>query len=90
MVPLLTPYVKPLGHPAKLGRLHQNRKARGESGVIEIVTSGVAHRGRGPGVVRKNYAALTFESAALQVKLRCLKAGSRFRFGIPLAARQLP
>lgn len=71
------------------GDVHRNA-AYDESGVIEIVTSGVAHRGRAFGVVRKNYGVLTFGGDALQVDLRSLKVGSRFQFSVPLAQWRLP
>ena len=80
------------GRPGALmvsGNVHRNA-AYDESGVIEIVTSGVAHRGLAFGGLRKNYGVLRFDDAALQVDLRSLKVGSRFAFSVPLAQWRLP
>ena len=71
------------------GDVHRNA-AYDESGVIEIVTSGVAHRGRAFGGLRKNYGVLTFDDTALHVELRSLKVGSRFAFSIPRSQWRLP
>jgi phosphodiesterase/alkaline phosphatase D-like protein len=80
------------GRPGALvvsGDVHRNA-AYDESGVIEIVTSGVAQRGLTFGVVRKNYGILTFEEDALHVELRSLKVGNRFNFTIPIERWSLP
>jgi hypothetical protein len=71
------------------GDVHRNA-AYDESGVIEIVTSGVAHRGLAFGGLRQNYGMLTFDAAALHVELRSLKIGSRFAFSVPLSQWRLP
>jgi hypothetical protein len=48
------------------------------------VTSGVAGRGAVFGVVRENYAILTFDAEALRVELCSLKVHGRFDLSIPL------
>lgn len=56
-----------------------------DSGVIEVVTSGVARTGLMYGSPRKNYGVLTFSDEAVRIDLRSLKAGSRFDLNIALA-----
>jgi len=73
------------GRPGALivsGDAHRNA-VYDESGVIEIVTSGVAQRSRAFGCLRQNFGVLDFGGDALSVDLRSLKIGSRFRFTIP-------
>lgn len=65
------------------GDIHRNA-AYDDSGVIEIVTSGVARNGLIFGTPRRNYALLTFHQDHLHVELRSNKASWRFDFGIPL------
>jgi phosphodiesterase/alkaline phosphatase D-like protein len=80
------------GRPGALvvsGDVHRNA-AYDESGVIEIVTSGVAHRSLAFGALRKNYGVFTFDDTAMNVALRSLKVGSRFDFRVPLARWVLP
>jgi alkaline phosphatase D len=71
------------------GDVHRNA-AYDESGVIEIVTSGLAQRSIAFGTIRKNYGVLAFDETALHVDLRSLKIGSRFDFTIPLSNWCLP
>ncbi len=56
-----------------------------DSGVIEILTSGVARRGLMYGSPRKNYGILIFTPEAVQVDLRSLKAGNRFEVTLAIA-----
>lgn len=71
------------------GDVHRNA-AYDESGVIEIVSSGVAHRGLTFGRLRRNYGVFTFTAEHVHVDLRSLKVGNRFAFEIPLARWALP
>jgi len=71
------------------GDVHRNT-AYDESGVIEVVTSGVAQRSARFGALRRNYGVFTFGPEALRVELRSRKVGSRFDFRIPLADWTLP
>jgi alkaline phosphatase D len=71
------------------GDAHRNA-VYDESGVIEVVTSGVAQRSRAFGCLRQNYGVLEFGADALAVDLRSLKVGSRFNFTVPLAQWRLP
>jgi hypothetical protein len=71
------------------GDVHRNA-FYDESGVVEIVSSGVAHRSRTFGGLRRNFGALEFGADRLHVELRSLKVGSRFAFDIPLADWTLP
>jgi phosphodiesterase/alkaline phosphatase D-like protein len=71
------------------GDAHRNA-VYDESGVIEIVTSGVAQRSRAFGCLRQNFGVLDFGDDALSVDLRSLKIGSRFRFTIPRDRWRLP
>jgi len=59
------------------GDVHRNA-LYDDSGVIEIVTSGVARNGIVFGSPRKNYGVLTFSQNEMRVELRSLKAGWRF------------
>jgi alkaline phosphatase D len=80
------------GRPGALvvsGDVHHNA-AYDESGVIEIVTSGVAQRSRLFGTERRNYGVLTFDERGVHVQLRSLKVGSRFDFRIDRTDWQLP
>ena len=65
------------------GDVHRNA-AYDDSGVIEIVTSGVARKGIVFGSVRENYAVLTFDPQKLKVDLRSLKAQWRLNFDLAL------
>lgn len=79
-------------HPAALvlsGDIHRNA-AYDESGVIELVSSGVASRSRLFGVLRQNYGLLDFDALGVQVDLRSLKVGGRFNFHIPRSRWALP
>ena len=71
------------------GDVHRNA-AYDDSGVIEIVTSGVARNGIVFGSPRQNFGFLTFDQDSLHVNLRSLKAGGRFDFRIPLSRWELP
>ena len=71
------------------GDVHRNA-LYDDSGVIEVVTSGVAGRGAVFDVCRENYGILTFEPDALRVELRSLKVHGRFDVRIPLSAWTLP
>lgn len=71
------------------GDVHRNA-LYDDSGVIEIVTSGVAGRGSVFGVVRENYAILTFDAEAVRVELCSLKVHGRFDLRIPLTKWVLP
>ena len=51
-----------------------------DSGVIEIVSSGVARNGIVFGSPRRNYGLLTFDEEQVHVELRSLKVGGRFDF----------
>jgi phosphodiesterase/alkaline phosphatase D-like protein len=66
------------------GDVHRNA-AFDDSGILEIVSSGVARQSLAFGTLHSNYGVLTFGPQALQVDLRSLKAGSRFKFEVPLA-----
>jgi phosphodiesterase/alkaline phosphatase D-like protein len=71
------------------GDVHRNAPYD-DSGVIEIVSSGVAGRGAVFGAVRQNYCVLTFDAEALRVELRSLKVHGRFDLRVPLAKWALP
>jgi alkaline phosphatase D len=71
------------------GDVHRNA-TYDDSGVIEIVTSGVARNGIVFGSPRENYGFLTFDEKKLHVDLRSLKVGGRFDFSIPLSKWVLP
>src|SRR5262245_27324646 len=71
------------------GDVHRNAPYD-DSGVIEIVSSGVAGRGVVFGAVRQNYAVLDFDPEALRVELRSLKVHGRFDLRVPLAKWALP
>ncbi len=71
------------------GDVHRNA-AFDDSGVIEIVSSGVAQRSQTFGTVRHNFVVLNFEPDGVDVRLRSLKVGSRFAFQIPFASWALP
>jgi alkaline phosphatase D len=59
------------------GDVHRNA-LYDDSGVIEVVSSGVARKGLVFGAPRKNYGILTFTEAAVNIELRGLKAGDRY------------
>jgi hypothetical protein len=80
---------EPVLRQLKAGDVHRNA-LYDDSGVIEIVTSGVAGRGAVFGVVRENYAILTFDAEALRVELCSLKVHGRFDLRIPLTKWFLP
>ena len=63
------------------GDVHRNA-VYDDSGVIEIVSSGVARNGIVFGSPRKNYGILTFDKEQVRVELRSLKVGGRFDFSI--------
>ncbi|HEX4336631.1 MAG TPA: alkaline phosphatase D family protein [Polyangiaceae bacterium] len=71
------------------GDVHRNA-LYDDSGVIEVVTSGVAGRGAVFGVVRENYGILTFDDAGLRISLRSLKVHGRFDLTVPLTTWALP
>lgn len=71
------------------GDVHRNA-VYDDSGIVELVTSAAARNGLLFGGKRKNYGILTFDSKQLQVDLRSLKAGSRFKFKIPLSNWDIP
>ena len=71
------------------GDVHRNA-VYDDSGIVEIVCSGVARDSIVFQRPRKNYAILTFGALDLRVELRSLKVGWRFDFRIPLADWQLP
>lgn len=71
------------------GDVHRNA-VYDDSGVIEIVSSGVARRGIVFGGLRKNYGLLSFDSSGVHVELKSLKVGGRLDFRIPLGHWQLP
>lgn len=64
------------------GDVHRNA-LYDDSGVMEIVTSGVARNGIVFGVPRRNYGVLTFEGDSTRVQLRSSKASWRFDVTIP-------
>lgn len=66
------------------GDVHRNT-LYDDSGVLEVVTSGVARRGLVFGAARKNYGILTFAGDRVQVELRGLKSGDRFNATIARA-----
>lgn len=59
------------------GDVHRNA-LYDDSGVLEVVTSGVARKGIVFGTPRKNYGILTFDDEKVRVELRSLKSGWRF------------
>lgn len=70
-----------LKHQARVmivsGDVHRNA-LYDDSGVIEVVSSGVARNGIVFGQPRKNYGVLTFDVDTVRIELRSLKAGCRF------------
>jgi alkaline phosphatase D len=64
------------------GDVHRNA-LYDDSGVMEIVTSGVARNGIVFGGQRRNYGVLTFGNESVRAQLRSLKAGWRFDVTIP-------
>jgi hypothetical protein len=66
------------------GDVHRNA-LYDDSGVIEVVSSAVARKGLVFGAARKNYGILTFSEAAVQVELRGLKVGDRYKTTIARA-----
>jgi hypothetical protein len=71
------------------GDVHRNA-LYDDSGVIEVVTSGVAGRGTIFGAFRENYCILTFEPESVRIELRSLKVHGRFDVCVPLARWTLP
>jgi hypothetical protein len=71
------------------GDVHRNA-LYDDSGVIEVVTSGVAGRGSIFDAYRQNYCILTFDPGSVRIELRSLKVHGRFDVRIPLAAWTLP
>lgn len=71
------------------GDVHQNC-VYDDSGVVEIVSSGVARRGMVFGKPRRNYGLLSFDATGVRVELRSLKASGRFDFRIPIDDWQIP
>lgn len=59
------------------GDLHANG-LYDDSGVVEVVSSGIARRGRVYGVERRNYGVLRFDGERLHVSLRSDTPGHRF------------
>ena len=70
------------------GDVHRNALCD-ESGVLEIVSSGVARNGVIFGGKRKNYGILSFDDAGVRVQLKSLKAGGQFDVNILLNSWQL-
>lgn len=60
-----------------------------DSGVMEIVTSGVSQKSMVFGTTRKNYGIFSFDEHCMRAELRSLKAGSRFDISISLDNWQL-
>lgn len=71
------------------GDVHRNA-VYDDSGIVEIVCSGVARDSIVFQRPRKNYGILSFGAADLRVELKSLKVGWRFDFRIPLSDWQLP
>ncbi len=71
------------------GDVHRNA-TYDDSGIVEIVTSGVARNGIVFGGPRQNYGIFIFEPTQLHVQLQCLKVNGRFDFTIPLVNWTLP
>lgn len=71
------------------GDVHRNA-VYDDSGIVEIVSSGVARDSTVFGRPRRNYGILTFGAESVRVELRSLKVGWRFDFCIPLADWRLP
>lgn len=71
------------------GDVHRNA-VFDDSGIVEIVSSGVARNSFVFQRPRKNYAIMTFGPADVHVELKSLKDSGRFDFRIPLANWQLP
>ncbi len=65
------------------GDVHRNVLCD-ESGVLEIVSSGVARNGVIFGGKRKNYGILSFDDAGVRAQLKSLKAGGQFDVNILL------
>ena len=79
-------------HPTPLvltGDVHRNA-AFDDSGIVEIVSSGVARNSMVYGAPRQNWGLLRFDDQGVSVDLRALKAGGRFNFRIPRAHWALP
>lgn len=70
------------------GDVHRNA-LYDDSGVMEIVTSGVARNSLLFGAPRKNYGIFTFSDEAVRIELRSLKAGWRFDVKVPLSRWEL-
>ncbi len=81
-----------LAHPSRClvlsGDIHRNA-LYDDSGVIEVVSSGVAKRGMVFGVLRQNYGVLDFGPDALHIDLRGLRQGLRFDLSLPRDAWHL-
>jgi len=71
------------------GDVHRNA-LYDDSGVIEVVSSGIAGRGLIFGGVRQNYGLLTFDADALRIELRSRKVYGRFDVRVPLSSWTLP
>lgn len=79
-------------HPTPLvltGDVHRNA-AFDDSGIVEIVSSGVARKSIVFGAPRQNWGLLSFDDQGVSVDLHALKAGGRFNFRIPRARWALP
>lgn len=75
------------GRPGALvvsGDIHANG-LYDDSGVIEVVSSGVARRGRVFGVERRNFGVLSFDASGLRISLRSDTPGHRFETVVALA-----
>jgi phosphodiesterase/alkaline phosphatase D-like protein len=70
------------------GDIHNN-DSYDESGVIELVSSGVSRQGLVFGGLRENYGILDFDSLGVSVEFKGLKPRQRSRFRIDLASWQL-
>jgi alkaline phosphatase D len=80
------------GRPGTLvvsGDVHRNA-VYDDSGIVEIVTSGLARRGTIFGAPRENWGLLTFDAQGVRVELHSLKQTGRFDFRIELADWRLP
>jgi phosphodiesterase/alkaline phosphatase D-like protein len=79
-------------HPSRClilsGDIHRNA-LYDDSGVIEVVSSGVAKRGMVFGVLRQNYGVLDFGPEALHIELVGLRQGLRFDVTVPREAWHL-
>lgn len=71
------------------GDVHRNA-AYGDSGIVELVTSGVARNGLLFGAERQNFAILDFDPTGMRAQLRSLKKHGAFDLRLDLANWELP